>query len=442
MTCFRRYAMLLIALCLPSVGFAQEIPVVADAAGINAADTAWMLVSTALVMIMAPGLAFFYSGMVHSTNVVATIMHSYTKLCLISLVWVLWGYSLAFGTSIHGLIGGFDFIGFTNVTGAAYSDTVRVPHYIFAMFQGMFAVITAAIITGAFAERVRLGPILIFSTLWITFVYAPVAHWVWGGGWIATELKALDFAGGAVVHINSGVAGLVAALILGRRIRLTKESMDSRPHNLPLTVMGASLLWFGWFGFNAGSALGANELAALAFANTNIAAAAGGVGWFIAEQVHKKRSMALGIISGSVAGLVSITPAAGFVTPLSAIIIGLVGSGICYVAVMLVKPKLGYDDSLDAFGIHGIGGLWGGIATGLFATLSVNKAGADGLFYGNPGLLWTQLLASGAVILYSLAATYLVLQSIRLFIRVRVSKEEEAKGLDETQHGEVGYVLS
>jgi Amt family ammonium transporter len=424
-------------ICIPALAHAQEA-----ATAINAADTVWVLVSAALVMLMVPGLAFFYSGMVHSNNVVATIMHSYMKLCTITLVWVLWGYSLAFGQSHGGLIGGFDFLGFVGVGQEALSEDVQVPHYIFAMFQGMFAIVTAAIITGAFAERVRLGPILIFSTLWITVVYAPVAHWVWGGGWIATQLEALDFAGGAVVHINSGVAGLIAALILGRRIRLKASDEETRPHNLPLVVLGASLLWFGWFGFNAGSALGANGLAALAFANTAIAGAAGGFGWFAVELFHKQRSTAIGIISGSVAGLVSITPAAGFVTPLASIAIGLIGSVICYWAVMMIKPRFGYDDSLDAFGIHGVGGLWGALATGIFATTAVNEGGANGLLYGGSDLFVAEVLASLAVIAYSAVATYAVLQVLRLFVKVRVSEEEEAKGLDATQHGEVGYVLS
>lgn len=421
---------------LPSLAFAQE------AATINAADTAWVLISAALVMLMVPGLAFFYSGMVHSNNVVATIMHSYMKLCTITLVWVLWGYSFAFGGGDSGLFGGFDYLGFQGVTGEAVSKDVPIPHYIFAMFQGMFAVVTAAIITGAFAERVRLGPVLLFSTLWITVVYAPVAHWVWGGGWIHSTLGALDFAGGAVVHINSGVAGLMAALILGRRLRLTKREQETRPHNLPLVVLGAALLWFGWFGFNAGSALAANGLAALAFTNTAIAAAAGGCGWFMVELMDKKRSTALGIISGSVAGLVAITPAAGYVAPLSSIAIGLIGGFVCYWAVMVLKPKLGYDDSLDAFGIHGVGGLWGAIATGLFATTSVNPAGADGLFYGSADLLVAEILASLAVIAYSAVATFAVLQLLRIFAQMRVSEEEETKGLDSTQHGEVAYVLS
>lgn len=408
-------------------------------ATVNAGDTAWMLTSTALVMLMTPGLAFFYSGMVHSTNVVATIMHSYMKLCVIGLVWVICGYSLAFAPSIHGIIGGLDFFGFNNVGQEPANATATIPHVLFASFQGMFAVITAAIITGAFAERVRLGPIILFSTLWVIVVYAPIAHWVWGGGWIATKLKALDFAGGAVVHINSGVAGLVAALCLGRRV---KADLSNVPHNLPLTILGAALLWFGWFGFNAGSALASNGLASLAFANTNIAAAAGAVMWFIVEYIHKNKSTSLGIISGSVAGLVAITPAAGFVTPLSAILIGLGGGIACYLAVCVLKPKLGYDDSLDAFGVHGIGGIWGALATGLFATTSVNPAGANGLFYGNPSLFIAQGLSVIAVILYSVIATYIVLMIVRLFVKVRVSQQEEAAGLDTSQHGEVGYNLN
>ena len=435
MLCKTPYLILLTLLVMPNGAFAQE------SSAINAADTGWVMICAALVMLMVPGLAFFYSGMVHSNNVVATIMHSYMKLCTITIVWVLWGYSLAFGTSYYGFFGDLSFLGFAGVTGEALSEDVPIPHYIFAMFQGMFAVVTAAIITGAFAERVRLGPILLLSVIWITVVYAPVAHWGWGGGWIATKLEALDFAGGAVVHINSGVAGLVAALVLGRRINY-KQSEVTRPHNLPLVVLGASLLWFGWFGFNAGSALAANGLAALAFANTAIAGAAGGLGWFMLESRHKHRATAIGVISGTVAGLVSITPAAGFVTPLSSIIIGGAGSAICYGAVMLLKPRLGYDDSLDAFGIHGVGGLWGAIATGLFATLDVNSAGADGLFYGSADLLIAEILASSAVIAYSAIATYIVLQTLRKFMKIRVSEEAETKGLDATQHGEIGYVLN
>ena len=413
----------------------------AMAAGtIDSGDTAWIIVASALVMLMTPGLAFFYSGMVGSTNAVATIMHSYMKLCIITIVWLLVGYSLAFGTSIGGgFIGGFDFIGFKDV-GMGASDGSTIPHILFATFQGLFAVITAAIITGSFAERVRLGPILLFSTIWVIVVYAPVAHWVWGGGWIDEELGALDFAGGAVVHINSGVAGLVAALCLGRRAK--KKDSSEVPHNLPLTILGASLLWFGWFGFNAGSALAADGLASLALANTNIAAAAGAVAWFLVEYIHRDKSTSLGIISGSIAGLVAITPAAGFVTPLSALLIGLGGGAVCYWAVCVLKPKLGYDDSLDAFGIHGIGGIWGAIATGLFATTAVNSGGANGLFYGNPSLLTAQVLSVLAVIAYSAIATYIILQIVRKITHVRVSEKEELAGLDSSQHGEVGYNLN
>lgn len=434
-----RYPLLLItctffSLLNISPAFADEVGVV------NSGDTAWMLVSTALVMLMTPGLAFFYSGMVHSTNAVATIMHSYMKLCVISLVWVLIGYTLAFGSVTNGWLGGLEFLGFNGVGQDPATPTATIPHLLFALFQGMFAVITAAIITGAFAERVRLGPILLFSTLWVIIVYAPIAHWVWGGGWIATKLKALDFAGGAVVHINSGIAGLVAAMCLGRRVARNNGS-ETLPHNLPLTILGAALLWFGWFGFNAGSALASGGLASLAFANTNIAAAAAAVAWFLSELSCKKRSTSLGIISGSIAGLVAITPAAGFVTPLSAIFIGLGGGIVCYIAVAIIKPKFGYDDSLDAFGIHGVGGIWGALATGLFATTTVNSAGADGLFYGNPSLLWAQVGSIVAVILYSGGATYIILKILRLFVKIRVSKEEEAKGLDATEHGEVGYIL-
>jgi Amt family ammonium transporter len=300
-------------------------------------------------------------------------------------------------------------------------------------------VITVAIITGSFAERVRLGPILVFSIIWTLAVYVPVAHWVWGGGWIHSQLGALDFAGGAVVHINSGVAGLIAALCLGPRVKSSDKTPV--PHNIPLAILGASLLWFGWFGFNAGSALVADGLAALALANTNIAAAAGGLGWFLFEYLRERKTTSIGIISGSISGLVAITPAAGFVEPISAITIGLIGGFICYWAVAILKPKLGYDDSLDAFGIHGIGGIWGAIATGIFATTAVNAGGADGLIHGNFDLVIAQTLSVIAVIIYSAIATYLILWVVRKFVHVRVSIKEEAQGLDETQHGEEGYNL-
>lgn len=407
----------------------------AEVSGIDSGDTGWIMVCTALVMLMTPGLAFFYSGMVSKKNVVSTLMHSYMKLCTITLVWVICGYSIAFGTSWHGIIGGFEFLGFNNV-GTEPADGLKIPHIIFAMFQGMFAVVTAAIITGSFAERVRLSPILLFSAIWTVLVYAPVAHWVWGGGWVHTFFQPLDFAGGAVVHINSAVAGLVAALYLGRRVDYKPEI---HAHNIPLTVLGASLLWFGWFGFNAGSALASNGLAALALVNTNIAAAAGGFAWFAVEMNRQKKVTAIGIISGSVAGLVAVTPAAGFVKPWASIIIGGTSGIICYWSVGYLKPKLRYDDSLDAFGIHGVGGIWGAIATGLFATTAVNPDGANGLFYGNASLLWAQVFSSLAVMVYSAVMTLIILKVIRLFVKVRVSKKEEAEGLDNTIHGENGY---
>lgn len=405
--------------------------------GANSGDTTWIIVATALVMLMTPGLAFFYSGMVHNKNVVATILHSFMKLCAISVIWILWGYTLAFGDSVHGLIGDFSYLGLSGVS-TELAEGTNIPHLLFILFQGMFAVITAAIITGAFAERVRLGPVLLFATIWITVVYAPVAHWVWGGGWIVQHFEALDFAGGAVVHVNSAVAGLVAAIFLGKRNNFTPEVS---PHNTPLMILGCSLLWFGWFGFNAGSALAADNIAVLALVNTNVAAASGAMCWFFIELMLDKRASALGVVSGSIAGLVAITPAAGFVTPLAAILIGAVAGGLCLYAVVFLKPRLGYDDSLDVFGIHGIGGLWGALATGLFATTAVNPAGANGLFYGNPELMVAQIVSSLVIIAYSAAMTYIVLKLVRKMMPIRVRKEEEDLGLDIVLHGDIGYKI-
>lgn len=407
---------------------------------IDKGDTAWMIVATTLVMLMTPGLGYFYSGMVRKYNVVATIMHSYMKLCVISLVWLICGYSLAFGPSIYGFIGSFHMIGFNEVGMIPCENAPTIPHILFATFQGLFAVITTAIITGSFAERVRLFPVLIFSVIWVLLVYAPIAHWVWGGGWIETQLGALDFAGGAVVHISSGVAGLIASLSIGRR-KTQYNKIDIKPHNLPMTILGAALLWFGWFGFNAGSVFGANGLTGLVIANTNIAAAAGTLGWFFIEYIYKKRSTSVGAISGSIAGLVSITPAAGFVTPISSFIIGIFGGFFCYWAVCILKPKFKYDDSLDAFGIHGVGGMWGAIATGIFATISVNNDGNNGLLYGNPSLICVQILSVLIVVIYSAIITYIILFILKNIIQIRVSTSEENKGLDKSQHGEVGYTI-
>lgn len=403
----------------------------------SAVDTCFIIFCSAMVMLMTPGIGFFYSGMVRSNNAIATIMHSYMKICVVTLVWVLFGYGLVFGESFYGLFSySPELFGLVGIKVSDIKAGTTLPTFVFVAYQCMFASVTAAVITGAFAERVKLIPILFVAVLWIVLVYCPVAHWIWGGGWIARKFEVLDFAGGAVVHINSGVAGLVAALVIGKRVR---KSTDHRPHNLPLAIIGAALLWFGWFGFNAGSALAANTVASIAFVNTLIAAAAGGVGWFIVEHFHKKRSTSIGIISGSISGLVAITPAAGFVLPWAAIIIGFVGAVSCYVAVSIMKPRFGYDDSLDAFGIHGFGGIVGSILTAVFATKSVNEAGLDGLLLGNTKLFVDQLIVTGIIICYSMVATYIILKVVTLFVNIRVTKEAELKGLDNYQHGEIGY---
>ena len=419
-------------LLLPAAVFAEE-----PASAISSGDTAWMLVSTALVMLMTPGLAFFYGGMVRSKNVLGTLMHSFVILCVMSLVWVLWGYSLSFGTDMGGFIGGLDFVGLNDVGPEPAPGAPTVPHLVFMMFQGMFAIITPALITGAFAERIKFSALLLFTVLWATFVYAPVCHWVWGGGWIA-KIGALDFAGGTVVHINSAIAAITAALVIGKRKGYLEETM--MPHNLPMTILGAALLWFGWFGFNGGSALASNGLASLAFVNTNTGASAAALGWAAVEWFHRGKPTALGAVSGAVAGLVAITPAAGFVSPLSAILIGLGGGMFCYLAVSL-KPKIGYDDSLDVLGIHGVGGLWGALATGLFASIAINPDGADGLFFGSASLFISQVVANLGTITYSAVATLIILKLIDWTVGLRLNAEDEATGLDLSQHGETGYSL-
>lgn len=404
---------------------------------INGADTAWVLVSTALVMLMTPALGLFYGGMVRGKNVLSTIMHSFFILALISVQWVLWGYSLAFGPDIGGIIGGLDWVGLNGVgiePNADYAATI--PHQAFMIFQMTFAVITPALISGAFAERKRFKAFVIFTLLWATLVYAPVAHWVWGvGGWIR-NLGALDFAGGTVVHITSGVSALVCALVLGKRIGYGKEAMQ--PHNVTMTVLGTALLWFGWFGFNAGSALGSGGLAVSAFVATNTAAAMAALTWMTASWIRHKQPSVLGAACGAVAGLVGITPAAGFVTPMSAIIIGFLAGGGCFIAVeLVVRGRV--DDALDVFGVHGVGGIIGALATGIFATKTVNELGNDGLLYGNPGLLVTQLIAVVVVAAYAAIVTFVLLKVIDALVGIRVSQEEEARGLDTSQHGEVAY---
>lgn len=405
---------------------------------IDTGDTAWMLISTALVLLMTPGLALFYGGLVRKKNVLSTTMHSYIAIILVSIQWVLFGYSLAFGPDKFHIIGNLSWFGLHGVGGAPNGDyAATIPALVFMAFQMMFAVITPALISGSLAERMRFSAFLIFILLWSVFAYDLVAHWVWGvGGWIR-NIGALDFAGGTVVHILSGVSALVAAIVLGKRKRSGNEQFI--PHNIPMTVLGAGLLWFGWFGFNAGSALGANGVAAFAFVNTNTAAAAAGLAWLFIEWIHNGKPTAVGAASGAVAGLVAITPAAGFVTPLASIAIGLVGGLLCYFAVAVLKPKFGYDDALDAFGVHGLGGTWGAIATGIFATKAVNSAGANGLLYGNPSLVIKQLIAVLATYGVAIVATFVILKAISIFIPLRVSEDEEESGLDGCLHGEEAY---
>lgn len=399
-------------------------------------DTAWLLISTALVFLMTPGLALFYGGLVRKKNVLSTMMYSLIAIIVVSIEWVLVGYSFAFGPDKLGIIGDLSWFGLSGVSGqpnAEYAATI--PALLFMAFQMMFAIITPALISGSIAERMKFGAFLLFILLWALLAYNPVAHWVWGvGGWIR-NLGALDFAGGTVVHILSGVSALVAAIVLGKR----NSGEQFIPHNIPMVIVGAGLLWFGWFGFNAGSSLGANGLAAVAFVNTNTATAAAALAWLLVEWLHHGKPSSIGAASGAVAGLVAITPAAGFVTPLASLVIGLGGGFICYYAVAVAKAKFGYDDALDAFGIHGIGGTWGAIATGLFATKGVNELGANGLFYGDSSLLGKQLIAVGVTYAVAIVSTFLILKVIGLVVPLRATKEEEIAGLDESLHGEQGY---
>jgi len=404
---------------------------------INTGDTAWLLASAALVMLMTPALGFFYGGLVRRKNVLATIMHSFFILCLISVQWVLWGYSLAFGPDIGGVIGGLDWAGLKGVGQEPSPYAPTVPALAFMVFQMMFAVITPALITGAFAERKRFKAFVVFTLLWATLVYDPVAHWVWGGGWLGKGLGALDFAGGTVVHITSGVSALVAALVLGRRKGYGAEAMD--PHDATMTVLGASLLWFGWFGFNAGSALASGGLAANAFVVTNTAAAMAALTWMTVSWLHKGAPSVLGAAAGAVAGLVAITPASGYVDVSASILIGLGAGVFCYTAIQVTR-RLRVDDALDVFGVHGVGGAWGALATGLFATVAVNSGAADGLFYGNPGQLWVQAIAVAASITYSAVMTFVILKLINVFVGLRVPEHEEVLGLDASQHKETAYI--
>jgi Amt family ammonium transporter len=402
-------------------------------AKIDTGDTAWLIVSSALVLLMTPALALFYGGMVRRKNVLSTLMHSMAAIPVISVVWALVGYSIAFGPTHHGVVGGLELAGMRSLAGDVHGT---VPTLAFAAFQMMFAVITPALISGAFAERMKFSAYLAFIVLWSLLVYSPVAHWVWAdGGWLF-KLGALDFAGGTVVHLTAGVSALVCALVIGKRAGYPRHR--ALPHDLTMTLAGAGLLWFGWFGFNAGSALSSGQLAALAFMATHLGAAGGALGWLVVEWKHRGKPTALGVASGLVAGLVAITPAAGFVAPWAAIVIGFIAGGVCYGGVLL-KNRFGYDDSLDAFGVHGVGGLAGALLTGVFAQKALNDAGADGALFGNPKQLGIQALACAASAAYAAVATFGILKLVDATFGLRVAESDEREGLDSTQHGEEAY---
>jgi ammonium transporter, Amt family len=424
--------MLAFLLIVPINAYAATTDIVVDSG-----DTTWMLIATAIVIFMhVPGLALFYGGLVSDRNVVSTMMHSFVSLLVITLVWVLWGYTISFGTDIGGFIGGLDYLGFNGVGGESAFGLYTIPHYTFAIFQCAFAAITVAIISGGIAGRISFPAWILFSILWITFIYAPMAHWVWGGGWLA-QLGELDFAGGTVVHILSGVSALTAAILIGPRYEHLKKKQN--PHNVVLFLIGGATLWFGWFGFNAGSALGANGVTALAFANTQVAAAAGGLCWLLIEWKVRKRPTLVGTVTGAIAGLVGITPAAGFVTVPSAILIGGLAAPVSYYGINFIKEKFKYDDTLDAFGVHGLAGIWGSIATGIFATTSVNPAGNDGLLYGNSQLVIHQFAGVATAIILGVVGTYIILKIVKIFVPLRVTQEEELMGLDISLHEERAY---
>ncbi len=396
-----------------------------DPSAISAGDTAWVLSSAGLVLLMTPGLAFFYGGLVRKKNMLSVLMQCFTAMCLVTVQWFLFGYSLAFGPDLGGLLGDLSWAFLRGVGAEPNPDyAATIPHTAFMAFQLKFAMITPALIIGAYAERMKFSAFCLFTTLWATLVYAPVAHWVWGVGGFLREMGALDFAGGAVVHVNAGMAALAAALVLGKR-----RGKPALPHNLPLAILGAGMLWFGWFGFNAGSALAANGVAATAFVTTHIATAAAGLTWSFLDRLHHKRPTTLGMITGAVAGLVAITPAAGFVTPGGAFAIGLGSAAICFLSVTFVKVKLGYDDPLDAFGVHGVGGIWGAVATGFLAV-------------GVPaGQTWIQIKATAIVMVFSFAVSYALLKLVDVLVGLRVSEHDERIGLDLTQHKETAYTI-
>jgi len=411
----------------------------------NAADNAWVLVSSALVLLMTPGLAMFYGGLTRSKNVLSTMMHSFFIMGLASVIWLFYGFSLAFAPdTLGGFLGGLDYLGLRGIGADLFPDlvdpskTMTIPGSTFMIFQCMFAIITPALITGAFAERMKFSAFILFMLLWITLVYCPVAHWVWGpGGWLS-GIGAMDFAGGTVVHVNAGAAALACCLMIGKRKGYGATPMI--PHNLTLTLLGAGLLWFGWFGFNAGSALSASEGAAMAFVVTHMATAAAALAWVFTEWMVSGKPTTLGVASGAVAGLVAITPASGFVGPISSVFIGIGAGVICYLAV-LAKGPLGYDDSFDVVGVHGVGGAWGAIATGLFASKAINSAASDGLFFGNAGQLWPQIVAILVTMIFSFVMSLVILAVIRAIVGLRVTEEDEITGVDTACHGETGYNL-
>ena len=427
------------------VGVWADEPAAAAAAtpvACNPGDIAWVLISTALVMLMTPGLAFFYGGLVRRKNVLSILMQCFMALCLISVQWIFFGYSLSFGPDIAGVTGNLDWMGLEGVGLEPSAYAPKIPHTLFAIFQMMFAVITPGLIIGAFAERMRFSAFCLFSLVWATLVYDPIAHWVWGaGGFLGLQggMGAMDFAGGIVVHINAGMAALAAVLVLGKR-RGFPESI-SPPHSLPVAVLGAALLWFGWYGFNAGSALAADGLAVLTLLNTHTAGAVAGIMWCILDWMRFGKPTTLGMITGAVAGLAAVTPGAGFVTLNGAIWIGAIAGLICWISVTAFKAKYAYDDSLDAFGVHGIGGIWGTIAVGIWASKAVNPNGANGMLHGNPAQLWIQVKAAVIVMVYSFVMSFILFKIVDMIVKLRVTEREESIGLDLTQHREAGYTV-
>ncbi len=417
----------------------SALALAASPAKIDTGDTAWLLTSAALVLLMTPGLALFYGGMVRRKNVLGTMMHSFVAMGIISVQWVLIGYSLSFGPDVGHFIGNLHWLGLNHVGLSPDADYgATVPHQAYMVFQMMFAIITPALISGAIAERMKFSTFLVFMTVWAFLVYDPLAHWVWGaGGWLR-NLGALDFAGGLVVHVSSGVSALACILVLGKRKGYKVEIMA--PHNLTMTLLGAALLWFGWFGFNAGSAVASGALATSAFVVTHIAAAAAALSWMLTEWLHRGRPTALGFVSGAVAGLVGITPASGFIGPMPALLLGVLVGIICYTAVSL-KPRFAYDDALDVIGVHGVGGTFGALFTGFFATTLINPAGANGLFFGHPGQVGIQALSVVCAWIYSFVVTFIILKVLDLVMGLRVDEEEESIGLDLSQHDEVGYTF-